>query len=363
MSDTIEHNAMPASIRRQIAEAEQMAREAGIANVPEGPGGDPDPARREQVAGAPDPARAPGAGPVDPQAGDTPADNRTNQGDPLPTGDPTPSGADNEWEQRYKTLQGRFETELNRGREMRGELNSLREIVTGIQRERAPERPPPTITPTGQLVTPKDVEDYGQELIDRVQVWARAAVAPLLHQMELRILAAEGRTNEVTAQTLTQRTDSDLDREVPNWRQINVDQRFLNWLDLYDMFSGQQRLKLLQEAYAAGNSSRCAAFFRAFLEEAQGGAPPSRISPTPPPGPGPGAGPVPLAQLAAPGSGSGPLQPPTGQPNQQTWTGDQITRLSREWQRGLWVGREDEYNRRWEDAVRAGRDGRFRATS
>ena len=43
MSDTIEQNAMPASIRRQIAEAEQMAREAGIANVPEGPGGNPDP--------------------------------------------------------------------------------------------------------------------------------------------------------------------------------------------------------------------------------------------------------------------------------------------------------------------------------
>ena len=243
--------------------------------------------------------------------------------------------------------------------------NSLREIVTGIQRERAPERPPPTITPTGQLVTPKDVEDYGQELIDRVQVWARAAIAPLLHQMELRILAAEGRTNEVTAQTLTQRTDSDLDREVPNWRQINVDQRFLNWLDLYDMFSGQQRLKLLQEAYAAGNSPRCAAFFRAFLEEAQGGAPPSRISHRPHRR---ALDPARRAKcpwrnwqrLAAAAVRSS--HPPDSRTSRRG-RGIKSRRVSREWQRGLGGGREDEYNRRWEDAVRAGRDGRFRATS
>jgi hypothetical protein len=249
---------------------------------------------------------------------------------------------------------------------MRGELNSLREIVTGMQRANPNPAPPmanPAPNQAGQAITPKDIEDYGQELIDRVQAWSRAAVSQQLHQMELRIIAAEGRTTRVSAETTQSRTDSDLDREVPNWRQINVDQRFLNWLDLYDMFSGQQRLKLLQEAYAAGNSPRCAAFFRAFLEEAQGGAPPSRPTPTPPPGPGPDVGRVPLAQLAAPGSGNGPLQPPTGQPPQRTWTGDEITRLSREWQRGLWVGREDEYNRRWEDAVAAGRDGRFRATS
>ena len=350
MSETLE-NSVPASIRRQIAEAEQMARDAGIANVP----GDPN-----SPAGSPEGEPGSETNPVDPQSR---AGGQPDQGGAPPTAQPgTP---DDDWEQRYKSLQGRFDAEVNRGREMRGEVNSLREIVTGMQRERAEPSPAPANPRPagGTTITPKDVEDYGQELIDRVQAWAQAAVAHQLHALELRVIAAEGQTHQVTAQTVQSRTDSDMDREVPNWRTINVDQRFLNWLDLYDMFSGQQRLKLLQEAYAAGNSARCAAFFRAFLEEAQGGAPPSRISPTPPPGPGPGAGPVPLAQLAAPGSGSGPLQTPTGQPAQTTWTGDQITRLSREWQRGFWVGREEEYNRRWEDAVRAGRDGRFRATS
>src|SRR5262249_50394551 len=62
--------------------------------------------------------------------------------------------------------------------------------------------------------------------------------------------------------------DRELDAAVPNWREINNDPRFHQWLLLPDLLSGVIRDRLLKDAARAGDAQRLIRFFRGFLEQA-----------------------------------------------------------------------------------------------
>jgi hypothetical protein len=64
------------------------------------------------------------------------------------------------------------------------------------------------------------------------------------------------------------RIDQALDAAVPNWRQVDQDQRWLNWLLMPEPLSGRIRQELLNEAAARGDATAVVAFFRGFLREA-----------------------------------------------------------------------------------------------
>jgi hypothetical protein len=339
---------LPAAVRRQMAEAEQLAREAGVRNVPEAEGAPP---------GAPE--GAPPQAAQEPQQSTETRFDLSQPAEAPPEAQPDAPPQDDNWEHKYKSLQGRFDAETNRARQMRSELDSLRDVVASLQRpQQQPQQgwaPPPS-----HEIPQADVDNFGADLIEATQRWADARVAPRLQEYERRMLALEGTQHQLQAQTVQQRCDAELDRGMPNWRQINVSDDFIDWLNQYDTFSGQPRLGMLQEAYRAGQGARCLAFFRAYTQEVSAVPQPLGISPSPSPAPGAGAGQVPLAQLASPGRGSGPLQSPGNAPAQRTWNGDEIMRLAREQQRGLWRGREAEYERLQQDIIAAGRDGRYR---
>jgi hypothetical protein len=55
---------------------------------------------------------------------------------------------------------------------------------------------------------------------------------------------------------------------VPNWRQINDDPRFHQWLLMPDTYSGVIRDHLLKDAAHAANASRVISFFKGFLAAA-----------------------------------------------------------------------------------------------
>lgn len=71
--------------------------------------------------------------------------------------------------------------------------------------------------------------------------------------------------------------DRELDAAVPNWREINNDPRFHQWLLLPDTYSGVIRDRLLKDAAAAANAPRVINFFKGFLAAA--GQAPQRSSP------------------------------------------------------------------------------------
>jgi hypothetical protein len=121
----------------------------------------------------------------------------------------------------------------------------------------------PAPNPDIRLINDQDVQTFGPELVDFVQRAAREVVAPDLAQINQRTQQVAQKVQSSAKQQM----DEQLDREVPNWRQLNNDERFKNWARSQDVYSGQVRQKMLIAAYQSGNAPRVAAFFKGFLNE------------------------------------------------------------------------------------------------
>jgi hypothetical protein len=114
-----------------------------------------------------------------------------------------------------------------------------------------------------QYLSQQDVLNYGEGLVDFSQRAALNAVAPHLQHMrqqnaELeRELAIERR----------QRLDAEVDATIPNWREIDNDHRWHNWLRMPNPLTGTPRQFELDAAISSGDATRVRAFFRGFQNE------------------------------------------------------------------------------------------------
>jgi hypothetical protein len=330
---------LPEAVRRASLRADELAREAGILNVP--------------------PLEEPAPQPVEPPA--VPAEEQP----PLPGFEPAPAqqvvtpATPDTWEQRYNTLQGKYNSEIP---ELRGQLRAMQEMITSLQSRAAPEpQPQPTRETTFALpkrdVPQEDVDAYGQDLVQATQRWASIAVEPEIATLRHRIAQLEGTTQQHANMTVVQRTEAGLDRALPEWRTLNNDTNFIAWLHQVDPFSGRTRKSLADEAYGAGDIARTLAFFQAYTNEH------TAVSQSP------GTQPVhtngladrlPLANLAVPGRGATAAPPTPGAPQRRIWTSADISAFYRQRQRGQWAGREAEADRLEADIFAAGHEGRIR---
>jgi hypothetical protein len=108
-------------------------------------------------------------------------------------------------------------------------------------------------------LTQRDVDNFGPEMIDLAQRAGLHAVGPELQRLheENQLLR-----DEVT-RAAKMAIDRELDAAVPNWRQINNDPRFHQWL-LSQIYSGVIRDHLLKDAAAAANAARVISSSRGF---------------------------------------------------------------------------------------------------
>lgn len=264
-----------------------------------------------------------------------------------------------DWEQRYNTLQGKYNTELP---ELRGQVRSLQEMLTSMQSQRAPEttferpqRQPSQLPPTP--IPQEDIESYGEDLINGVQRWSEAKITPKMAELERRLAMVEGGNQQLQSYTAQQSVDQALNRAVPDWDAINHDPNFIHWLSQVDMLSGQTRKAMIDQAYTSGDANRTIAFFRAYKNEqtVTGQTPGTQSVQT-----DNSAERLPLAELAVPGRGQSVPSPAPGAPERRIWTATQVNQFYRSKQRGQWVGREAEADRIERDIIAAPAEGRFR---
>lgn len=331
---------LPPQVREAAARAEEMAREAGLAANPDENTND------DTTVVNPPTNGANGAG--------------DNEQLILPEIEPPPpSQPQSDWEQRYNTLQGKYNAEIP---ELRGQLRAMQDMVNNLQRQPAPE-PQRTREQTFQPVPTRsipaeDIEAYGEDLTVASRRWSRVEVEPDLVELRNRIQQLEIGTQQTANMTTAQRCETNMDRIMPTWREVNVDRGFIDWLQLIDPFSGRTRQSLINEAYGAGDAPRTVAFFQAYANEH------TTVSQTPgiqtnQTGVNP-ADRLPLVDLAVPGRGQ-PSSPPTpGAPTRRTWTGADIAAFYRQKQRGMYLGREAEAAAIEADFTAAGREGRVR---
>lgn len=272
---------------------------------------------------------------------------------PQPVPPPAPQDTDVDWRRQYLAMQGRYEGAQRTLGEMQEQMQQMGEELLRMQQPRR-QAPPPQAR---SYVTDKDVQNFGPDLIDLTQ---RAAVQVI--EPRLREVADENQTlRRQIAREAKARLDAQVEAAVPNYREIDQDTRWHDWLRLPDLLSGRIRQTLLNEAIAAANAPRVISFFRGFLnEEAATGhrEPAANPSPAAPP-----REPViPLASLAAPGrvrpAGGGDSSLP---PEKPFYTGAQIAQNYRDKQRGLWAGRDAEWHQLELDMIRAPLEGRVRS--
>ena len=285
---------------------------------------------------------------------------------------PPAPGDEGDWQHKYQTLKGKFDSEVPRLsgelREARGQLNEVLNRINQLEQQPQQPQAQPQPTPEAPLVTPEDIENYGPELADFIRRQATEVASGMtagLREENAQLRQQVEQVGASTGQVQVDRYLSRLRELVPDYETINVDQGFLNWLGEVDPIAGVPRQAFLNTAFEARDPDRTARLFNTFKEQA--GMAPRQPAPTPPapqPGVGPQGGnggvPAGLENQISPGSGSGGGVPQGGDA-EQIWTAADIRNFTNDILRGTYKGREGE-----QEAIQAAIDsaiaqGRVRA--
>lgn len=239
------------NLPRAVLEAERKADEA---------------LQRLQQARQPQQTQADGAPPVEPNQESAPTATPSEQTAPAPaaaTSTP-PAEGDDKWEARFKTLSGKYNAEVPRLhaaiKERDSKLNSLTEEVEALKAKIA--------TPQEKLVTPEEVSEFGEPLVDLIRRAAREEVQGKDSEIAQLKRQLEQLSGTATANVEVSFYDR-LGNAVPDWRVINDDPEFHTWLGEVDDLTGMQRQDILQQAEEKRDADRVARFFKAFKKVQQ----------------------------------------------------------------------------------------------
>ena len=303
---------------------------------------------------------------------------------------PAPAPADPAEEHRFKVLQGKYNAEVPRLHKEKAEAlqraAALEQQLAATQSLLASLAQPPAPVQTSRqesLVTDKEVQEYGADLIDVVRRAALEAVSPKLRTLEEQFRPVATAVQQMApvvqhTQQESQKTAADLahermcdglDAQVTDangnsiWEQINSAPEFQAWLEQVDPYAGAKRGAMLAAAYQSHDLPRVAAFFTGFMKEHAAVAPQGQQQTSAPAGQTqPGTPAVSLASLAAPGTGvGGPANAGApNEPGQRVYTRAELSAFYADVQKGAYRGREAEKQAIEKDIFLAGKTGRIR---
>jgi hypothetical protein len=267
---------------------------------------------------------------------------------------------DQSWEHRYKSMKGRYDRAETQIRALSDQISGLQNVIATLQT--APQQftqDDATEYATSRLITPEEEKDYGSEFLTVVGKKAKEELSPEVAQLRKEIAGLKSQLNGVgnyVAGNARERMEVMMNDQVPNWRDVNVNQEFLNWLKLPDAYSGAIRHDLLKVAYERNDAPRVLAFFKGFLAE-EAATTPAERGPDIPDGASVQAK-VSLESLAAPGraktaAASAPAEKPY-------FTRAQISKFYADSASGRYRGKEAEKDRIERQIFEAEREGRIR---
>lgn len=288
-----------------------------------------------------------------------------------------PSGDDGVSEetilQKYRTLQGMYNAEVPRlhqqNRELAQRIQQMEQLLASVSGQRPVNQPQQTqqVDPSTKLVTEKDVEEYGESLdvmrkVTREELSSVAqriaAIEQVLKQVQTNVVPqvqAVAKRQQVSAE---QQFWADLTTAVPNFRQINDNEAFQQWLLQADPLTGITRQTYLEDAQRALDATRVSNFFRAWLAstgqapvaQSTGGAPAPRQTANPE-----------LEKQVAPGRSRNAGAPTTQQG--KVYTAQDIKTFFNDVRAGKYKGREQERDRIERDIFAAQRENRIQVNA
>lgn len=178
-----------------------------------------------------------------------------------------------DWAHKFKTLQGIFNAEVPKLQQQNKELNArLQEAIERM--EKLAQQPKPQEAQQPLSLDPKDVDNFGQDLVEMVQRQTQAVLGRVAGKMDAVVADFEKRisqmeqalkgTTQAVASTAEEVFFSKLSTLVPDWEQVNANEQFLAWLAETDPVYGQPRQAALTAAQNAMDVNRVANVFKAF---------------------------------------------------------------------------------------------------
>lgn len=164
---------------------------------------------------------------------------------------PAPAAPKDDFEHKYRVLQGMYEADVK-------QLKTSVRALTEAQSARAQEPPPLPVA------EPRDVELFGNDMMDMVQRYVTGAVSTLearIQNMEAQL----GSVTQETALTKEQQFYALLGQLVPNWRAVNDTDAWLQWLGVKDEVYGLPRQAALDNAFSRLDAQQVAKVFNAHV--------------------------------------------------------------------------------------------------
>jgi type II secretory pathway pseudopilin PulG len=208
-------------------------------------------------------------GNTEPAPEPTPTEPTEVPSEPKPAEEPKPA-VDAEWKQRYDILQGKYNAEVPR---LHDQLKSQGDVLQQLQHEleALKNKPAEPQQPKESLVTDKDEETFGSDLVDLARRVSRDEASQTLQrinmienaiqqlmQLSQKVTAVE--TNQV--QTAQDKFWTSIATAVPDWKEINHEAQWLSWLAEYDIVAGKTRQESLDEASQRLDADRVAGLFK-----------------------------------------------------------------------------------------------------
>lgn len=313
--------ALPKQVQRQQAELDDFekalqARAAAAVQTPE-PSNDP-----PAVSAVP---QTPVASPVPVQAAPAPA----------------PAPEPNVWEQRYVTLQAKYDAEVPRLHAHVKQLTEQMQTLTA-QLQRAAQAPAQPAAPATPAVTAADEEAFGAPLIDLQRRIAReqfaSVVAPLqeqIKQLEERNKQLETQVGQANAAVGQTSFEVRLRQLVPDFDTINSDPKWVEWLNATDPLTGAPRGAVAQDLFNRGDAEGVARVVKLYQQES---------TPAQPAAPAADPRQAELNRQVAPTRTQAPAQP--ANPKGRTYTAAEAQRAFDEVRRLNIAGRYEEASKK-----------------
>ena len=269
---------------------------------------------------------------------------------------PSDDKAEETFEQKYRSLQGKYNAEVPRlhadRRELTNRVQQLEQLIASMNAA-----PVKAQEPAQKLITEQDIEDYGDSIdvmrrVFREEMSSKDAeisdLRNLVRQLQGTVVPQVQQLSQSHAVSNEQRFWADLQAAVPDWQDVNANREFQAWLLEADPLTGIPRQTYLDDAQRNLDARRVVNFFAAWKGMTGG----QQARPT--------RGPQSASELerqVAPGKGRSGGAKPQGEA--KTYSSDDIKRFFSDVQKGKYKGREAERDRIERDIFAAQREGRI----
>lgn len=184
-------------------------------------------------------------------------DDDSGADDDYLTIDDDPIVPEEDFEHKYNVLKGKYDAETSRMTQMLSQTMAEKETLRLKAEANAPVRREDTFDddPNIQSI----ITEY-PSLAKGIEALTNKIVASKLRQSEQVVAERLAKTDRETY-------DTKLDAQVKDWRKINTDPKFLEWLQTRDRYTGATRHQLLLHALDQFDADTSANFFKDYMKE------------------------------------------------------------------------------------------------